>query len=120
MTIRETVLLLLMNECNDSLQDAVVLFRTGGKSGCWQIQILETSHNKTIPSSHHGLYRFIRRAFEPRIAPALFELEMQTVASKVKGQLGPVYLDDTTIYSKPVLEHPETVRTVPALLQMLG
>jgi hypothetical protein len=59
-TVPDTYPLPRMDECIDSLGDAVVFTTLDCNSGYWQIPVDGEDQDKTTFTSHFGIYRFLR------------------------------------------------------------
>ena len=120
MTIRDSYPIPRMDECLDSLGDAVVFSTLDCNSGYWQIPVAERDRDKTAFVSHFGLYRWLRMPFGLKNAPATFQRAADVILAAVKWQFALVYLDDVIVYSKSVEEHFDHLAYVLRLLQKAG
>ena len=91
-TVPDTYPLPRMDECIDSLGDAVVFTTLDCNSGYWQIPVHPEDRDKTTFTSHYGIYRFLRLPFGLRNAPATFQRAIDIILSGVKWKTCVVYL----------------------------
>ncbi|CAN8066841.1 unnamed protein product [Agarophyton chilense] len=73
-----------MDDCLDSLGEAVVFTTLDTNSGYWQIALAEDARALTIFTTHEGLFRFTRMPFGLKNAPATFQRGMDIIPSRVK------------------------------------
>jgi Reverse transcriptase (RNA-dependent DNA polymerase) len=119
-TVRDTYPLPRMDECIDSLGDAVVFSTLDCNSGYWQIPLDEADRDKTTFSSHAGTFRFLRIPFGFRNAPATFQRAFDIILSVLKWRTSLVYLDDIIIYSTSREDHYHHVDEVLTTLGKAG
>jgi RNase H-like domain found in reverse transcriptase/Reverse transcriptase (RNA-dependent DNA polymerase)/Integrase zinc binding domain/Integrase core domain/Chromo (CHRromatin Organisation MOdifier) domain/Retroviral aspartyl protease len=119
-TIRDTYPLPRMDECIDSLGEAVVFSTLDCNSGYWQIPLNEVDRDKTTFCSHAGTYRFLRMPFGLRNAPATFQRAIDIVLSGLKWKTCLVYLDDVIVYSTSKEAHYGHLREVLSTLAQSG
>jgi Reverse transcriptase (RNA-dependent DNA polymerase) len=115
MTVPDTYPLPRMDECIDSLGDAVIFTTLDCNSGYWQIPVRPEDREKTTFTSHYGIYRFLRLPFGLRNAPATFQRAIDIILSGVRWKTCLVYLDDVIVFSsdrKAHLTHVDEVLTV--------
>lgn len=115
MTVPDTYPLPRMDECIDSLGDAVIFTTLDCNSGYWQIPVQPEDQDKTTFTSHYGTYRFLRLPFGLRNAPATFQRAIDIILSGVRWKTCLVYLDDVIVFSscrKAHLAHVAEVLTV--------
>jgi len=120
LTVKDSYPLPRMDECLDSLGDAVVFSTLDCNSGYWQIPIDLKDRDKTAFVSHCGVHRFKRMPFGLCNAPATFQRALDMLLAKVKWVNALVYLDDVIVYSKSVEEHIEHLDHVLELLRGAG
>lgn len=89
-----------MDECFDSLGRAAVFSTLDASSTYSQVEIENEDRQKTVFTSHHGLYLFVRMPFGLLIISSTFERTMLVALSAAKWQLAWVYLDDTVVFSR--------------------
>jgi hypothetical protein len=94
-----------IDECIDSLGDAVVFWTLDCNSGYWQIPLDEADRDKTTFCSHAGSFRFLRMFFGLLNAPATFQRAIDIILSGLKWRTCLVYLDDVIIYPCPLQCH---------------
>jgi Reverse transcriptase (RNA-dependent DNA polymerase) len=119
-TVRDTYPLPRMNECIESLGDAVVFSTLDCNSAYWQIPLQEVDRDKTTFCSHAGNFRFLRMPFGLRNAPATFQRAIDIILSGLKWRTGLVYLDDIIIYSTSREDHSHHVDEVLTTLGRAG
>jgi hypothetical protein len=83
-TVPDTYPLPRMDECIDSLGDAVVFNTLDCNSGYWQIPVHPEDRDKTTFTCHYGIYHFLRLPFVLRNAPATFQRAIDIILSGVK------------------------------------
>ena len=87
-------------------------------SGYWQIEMEESSKDKTAFSTPDGHYQFKRMPFGLKNAPAEFSRIMHRILGH--RDYVEIYLDDITIHSKTFEEHIEQIKIVAAELIKAG
>jgi Reverse transcriptase (RNA-dependent DNA polymerase) len=98
-TVPDTYPLPRMDECIDSLGDALVFTTLDCNSGYWQIPVHPGDRDKTTFTSHYGIYRFLRLPFGLRNAPATFQRAIDIILSGIKWKTCLVYLGDFIVFS---------------------
>ena len=78
----------------------------------------EKSSKLLCINSHHGLFKFERLPFGDKVAPAIFQLVMDTMLSGFDFAVS--YLDDILMKSQSLGEHKEHVHKVFAKIQDYG
>jgi RNase H-like domain found in reverse transcriptase/Reverse transcriptase (RNA-dependent DNA polymerase) len=96
-----------MDECIDSLAEAVVFTTLDCNSGYWQIPVHPEDRDKTTFTSHYGIYRFLRLPFGLRNSPATFQRAIYIILSGVKWKTCLDYLDDVIVFSSSLQAHLE-------------
>jgi hypothetical protein len=119
-TVPDTYPLPRMDECIDSLGDAVVFTNLDCNSGYWKIPVHPGDRDKTTFTSHYGTYRFLRLPFGLRNAPATFQRAIDIILSGVKWKTCLVYLDDVIVFSGSRSAHLAHVAEVLTLLGNAG
>ena len=89
-------------------------------SGYWQIELEESSKEKTAFIVENNLYEFNRMAFGLCNAPATFQRLMNYILRDVLGKKALVYLDDVIIFSDTFEEHLADIRIVFDLIRSAG
>ena len=120
LTIRDSYPIPRMDECIDSLGEAVIFSTLDCNSGYWQIPVAQEDKDKTAFISHYGLYRWLRMPFGLKNAPGTFQRAADIILASVKWQFALVYLDDIIVYSKSIEEHLDHLASVLKLLQRAG
>jgi Reverse transcriptase (RNA-dependent DNA polymerase) len=83
-TAPDTYKLPRMDECIDSLGEAVVFTTLDCNSGYWQIPVEPADREKTAFTSHLGIYQFRRLPFGLRNAPSTFQRAIDIILSGIK------------------------------------
>jgi hypothetical protein len=120
MNIKDSYPLPRMDECLDSLGDAVIFSTLDCNSGYWQIPIDKKDRDKTAFVTHCGLHRFTRMPFGLVNAPATFQRAVDMILAQVKWEYALVYLDDVIVYSRSVEDHLTQLDHVLTLLSNAG
>ncbi|KAI9552561.1 Retrovirus-related Pol polyprotein from transposon 412 [Daphnia sinensis] len=89
-------------------------------SGYWQIELEESSKEKTAFIVENNLYEFVRMPFGLCNAPATFQRLMNHILRDVAGQKALVYLDDVIIFSDSFESHLADIREVFSLIKNAG
>jgi transposase InsO family protein len=116
-TVPDTYPLPRMDECIDSLGEAVVFTTLDCNSGYWQIPVDPADREKTAFTSHFGVYQFRRLPFGLRNAPGTFQRAIDIILSGIKWKTCLVYLDDVIIFSSSRKMHLQHVNEA---LNLLG
>lgn len=114
--IRDSYLIPQMDERITLLGDAKIFSTFDASSGYCQVEIVEWDCDKSAFTSHHGLSCFTKMPSRLKSSLVPFQRAMDVLLSKVKWQIGLVYLDDIVILSKTADKHIEHVRKVLTLL----
>jgi hypothetical protein len=104
-TVRDSYLLPRMDECIDSLGDAKIFTTLDCNSGYLQIPVRPEDREKTLFTSHEGLYWFLQMPFGLRNAPATFQRFVDITLSGLTWKSCLVNLDDIIVFSKTPTEH---------------
>jgi Reverse transcriptase (RNA-dependent DNA polymerase) len=89
-----------LDECIDSLGDAVVFSTLNANSGYWQVSVHPDDRDKTTFTCHVGTFRFKRMTFGLRNAPSTFQRAMDVILSGVRWQKYLCYLGDIIVFWK--------------------
>jgi Reverse transcriptase (RNA-dependent DNA polymerase) len=119
-TVKDSYPLPRMDECLDSLGDAIIFYTLDCNSGYWQIPIEERNRDKTAFVTHCDVHRFKRVPFGLCNAPATFQRALDMLLSKVKKKYALVYLDVVIIFSKILEKHFEKLDYVLSILRNAG
>jgi hypothetical protein len=98
-TVPDTYPIPRVDECIDSLGEAVDFTTLDCKSGYWQIPVDPADREKTSFTSHLGVYQFRRLPFGLRNAPGTFQRAIDIIRSGIKCKTCLVYLDDVILFS---------------------
>lgn len=82
--IRNTYLIPRLDECIDSLHDAMILSTLDANLGYWQVEIIKRDHDKMALISHNSLLCFTRMLFGLENSPGTFQGPMDVLQTKVK------------------------------------
>jgi Reverse transcriptase (RNA-dependent DNA polymerase)/Integrase zinc binding domain len=89
-------------------------------SGYWQIPFNPEDRDKTIFTSHYGIYRFLRLPFGFTNTPAIFQRAIDIILSGVRWKTCLVYLDDVIVFSSDREAHLARVAEVLTVLCNAG
>ena len=109
-----------MDDCLDSLGDAMIFTTLDANSGYWQLPVAEEDRDKTTFTTFAGTFRYKRMPFGLRNAPATFQRALDIILSGVRWQTCLIYLDDVIIFSKDIESHLKDVDEVLRLLHQAG
>jgi hypothetical protein len=109
-----------LDECIDSLGDAVVFSTLDANSGYWQVSMHPDDRGKTTFTCHVGTLRFKRMPFGLRNAPSTFQSAMDVIIFGVRWQKCWCYLDDIIVFSSSMKIHVEDLDKVSSLLRDAG
>jgi Reverse transcriptase (RNA-dependent DNA polymerase) len=98
LTERDVYPLRRLDECIDSLGDAVVFSTMDANSGYWQVLMHPDDRDKTTFTCHVGTFRFKRMTFGLRNAPSTFQRAMDVILSGVRWHKCLCYLDDIIVF----------------------
>ena len=116
MTIKDSYPLPRIDDCIDSLGDAVIFSTLDANSGYWQMKIRKEDRHKTVFFTHSGVFQYVRMPFGLTNAPASFQRALDLILTKFKWKTCLIYLDDIIIFSNSIEEH---IRHVDEVLQAL-
>ena len=94
-----------MDDCIDSLGDAVVFTTLDCNSGYWQLPVAQEHQDKTSFTSHFGTFRYTRMPFGLKNAPATFQRALDINLFGARWQICLVYLDDVIVFSQDLEQH---------------
>jgi Reverse transcriptase (RNA-dependent DNA polymerase) len=120
LTERDVYLLPTLDECIDSLGDAVVLSTLDANSGYWQVSMHPDDRDKTTFTCHVGTFRFKRMPFGFRNAPSTFPRAMDVILPGVRWQNFLCHLDDIIVFSSSTESHVEDLVKRLSLLRDAG
>ena len=86
-----------MDDCMDSIGDAVVFTTLDCNSGYWQIPVALEDRDKTMFTTHMGTISHLRIRFGLKGAPATFQRALDIILCR--WQICRVYLDDFIVFS---------------------
>lgn len=99
-TVRDTYAIPRMDECTGFLGGAAIFSTLDASHGHWQTPVAQEDSDKTIFTSHAGMYRFKRVPFELVNAPATLPRALKIVNKRFTWKSVLVYLEDITIFSR--------------------
>jgi Reverse transcriptase (RNA-dependent DNA polymerase) len=94
-----------LDECIDSLGDAVVFSTLDANSGYWKVSVLPEDCDKTTFTCHVGTFLFKSMPFGLRNAQSTFQRAMDVILSGVRWQECLCYLDDIIVFSSSMESH---------------
>ena len=109
-----------IDDCIDSLGDAVIFTTLDANAGYWQIPVAPEDRDKTTFTCHKGTFRYLRMPFGLRNAPATFQRALDIILSGVRWQTCLIYLDDVIVFSRSTEQHVRDVDHVLSLLRAAG
>ena len=102
----------------DSLRGQKLFTTLDLAAGFWQIELTESSREKTAFVVDHNLYEFLRLPFGLTNAPGTFQRLMNHVLREVIGHKCLVYLDDIIIFGATVEQHLQNLQEIFNLLRI--
>lgn len=119
-TVKDAYPIPRMDECLDSLGEAVVFSTLDCNAGYWQIPLAEEDKHLTAFTCHKGTWQCLRLPFGLCNAPATFQRAMDIILAGVKWRVCLVYLDDVIVFSRSAEEHLAHLDQVLTLLKENG
>ena len=119
-TVRDSYPLPRMDDCIDSLGNAVVFTTLDANCGYWQLPIRKEDQELTTFVCHKGTYKYVRMPFGLSNAPATFQRVLDIILARYRWQTCLVYLDDVIVFSSREEDHVEHVREVLNALHEAG
>lgn len=116
-TVKDSYPLPRMDDCLDSLGNALFFSTLDCNAGYWQIPIREEDRCLTAFTCHCGTYQCTRLPFGLCNAPATFQRAIDMILTGVKWQYALVYLDDIIVFSKAADDH---LRHLDQVFTLLG
>ncbi len=116
-TIQDSYPLPRIDDCIDTLGEAVIFSTLDAYSGYHQLAIAKKDRHKTAFVTHHGQFQYVRMPFGLSTAPASFQRALDMILTQFKWKTCLVYLDDVIIFSNSVEEH---IKHVDEILTALG
>ena len=119
-TIPDTYPLPRMDDCIDSLSEAMVFTLLDALWGYWQMPLADEDKDKTTFTTHMGTFRCLRMPFGLRNAPSSFQRALDIILSGVRWRFCLVYIDDIIVFSKNYEEHLDHLDQILTLLEDAG
>lgn len=119
-TIKDSYPLPRIDDCIDTLGEAVIFSTLDAYSGYHQLSIAKRDRLKTAFVTHHGQFQWKRMPFGLSTAPASFQRALDMILTQFKWKTCLVYLDDVIIFSKSVEEHIQHVDEILSALKEAG
>ena len=119
-TVRDSYPLPRMDDCIDSLGNAVVFTTLDANCGYWQLPIREEDQELTTFVCHKGTYKYVRMPFGLSNAPATFQRALDIILARYRWQTCLVYLEDVIVFSSKEEDHVKHVREVLQALHEAG
>ncbi len=116
-TVKDSYPLPRIDDCIDTLGEAVIFSTLDAYSGYHQLSIAKRDRYKTSFVTHHGQFQYKRMPFGLATAPASFQRALDMILTQFKWKTCLVYLDDVIIFSNSVEDH---IRHVDEILTALG
>lgn len=111
---------LFLDDCVDSLDQAKVFTTLDANSGFCQVQIAKNDVGKTAIITHDGLYEFGRMPFGLTKAPATLQRALDIALAQFKWKTCLIYIDDMVVFSSSVEDHIHHVDGVLKALSVVG
>ena len=119
-TVKDSYPLPRIDDCIDTLGEAVIFSTLDAYSGYHQLSIAKRDRYKTAFVTHHGQFQWRRMPFGLSTAPASFQRALDMVLTQFKWKTCLVYLDDVIIFSNSVEEHIRHVDEILTALEEAG
>ena len=120
MTVKDSYPLPRMDECLDSLGDAIFFSTFDANCGYWQLDVDVRDRAKTAFVCHRGCFEYLRMPFGLCNAPASFQRAMDVILAAYRWKTCLVYLDDVIVFSKTFEEHLKNVSDILHCLKEAG
>jgi hypothetical protein len=114
LTIKDVFLLLLVDECLDTLAGNVWYSKLDANSAYWQLKIKPEDYSKTafITKYMYGLFEFARMAFGLCNSPATYARVVNLVLRGLNWKVVLAFLDDILVLGKDFEGHLANLRAV--------
>ena len=109
-----------IEDCLDPLANSQTFTTLDCNAGYWQAPVAPEDRDKTTFPSYFGTYRYVRRSFGLRKAPATFQRALDIILSGVRWQPCLIYLEDFIVFSKDAETHLRHVEEILLLLRRTG
>lgn len=96
--VRESYLILRMDECTDSLCEAQSFTTLDANLVYWQFEMGDNDIDKTAFVTNHGLFKYFQMPFGLKNAPATSQWATDIILASVKWQHALVYIENVIIF----------------------
>ena len=109
-----------IEDCVDSLEGNIWFSKLDANSAYWQVQMDESSREKTAFIIRRGLYEFVRMPFGLSNAPATFSRVVNLILAGMNWETVLAFLDDICVLGRDFAEHLENLRQVFGRFRQFG
>ncbi|KAK3792722.1 hypothetical protein RRG08_035199 [Elysia crispata] len=101
-----------IEDCVDTLEGNIWFSKLDANSAYWQVQMDESSREKTAFITRRGLFEFVRMPFGLSNAPATFSRVVNLILAGMTWETVLAFLDDICVLGRDFAEHVENLRQV--------
>ena len=101
-----------IEDCVDTLEGNIWFSKLDANSAYWQVQMDESSREKTTFITRRGLFEFVRMPFGLSNAPATFSRVVNLILAGMNWETVLAFLDDICVLGRDFAEHLENLRQV--------
>ena len=101
-----------IEDCVDTLEGNIWFSKLDANSAYWQVQMDESSREKTAFITRRGLFEFVRMPFGLSNAPATFTRVVNLILAGMNWETVLAFLDDICVLGRDFAEHLENLRQV--------
>ena len=109
-----------MDDCIESLGDAMALTILDCNSGYWQVPVAPKDQDKATFTTHCGTFRYRGMPFSLKKATETFQRALDIILAVARWQICVVYLDDAIVFSENLEQHLAQGDNVLTLLRNAG